>query len=101
MNRHERRRLGVSAVPGISGEKYRSMRRMCGWEGCLEVTEKPPPIPDGWVWLLTYSDPQFVVDFRKIKQPRHDKVLCPTHAKALDDLLKQLSVAAAPSVGSE
>jgi hypothetical protein len=43
--------------------------------------------PPGWVYLIAYHSPQPVLDITKIRHWSHDKVLCPKHAKMLDDLL--------------
>jgi hypothetical protein len=67
--------------------------RICGWRDCTATCKGD--LPPGWVNLLVYWSPMPVVDARRIKHWAHDKVLCPAHALALDQLLK----AASASVG--
>jgi hypothetical protein len=73
MNRHDQRR----AVPhGVH----------CGWRGCSE-SFAGFVAPSGWVSLIVYCSPKPTLDIRQIKDWRHDKMFCPTHAKMLDSLL--------------
>ena len=57
----------------------------CGWYGCAESFhgEQPP----GWVNLIVYHAPQPVLRIRDIEGWHHDKVLCPKHSRAVDELL--------------
>jgi hypothetical protein len=82
VNRQEQQQAVVieqKSVPSIRGVH-------CGWRGCTESFDGffAPP---GWVNLNVYCSPEPILDIRQITDWRHDKVLCPAHAKALDNLL--------------
>ena len=72
----------------------------CGWRGCSECFSGHVQ-PPGWVNLIAYHSSVPVLDIMSITDWRHDKLLCPAHAKALDDLLYPTGrEAAAPAQGN-
>ena len=73
MNRHEEPRAVIRGVH-------------CGWRGCTE-SFNGRVAPPGWVCLIAYHSPKPILDIKQIADWRHDKVLCPAHAKELDNLL--------------
>lgn len=86
-NRHERRkRVKLMNVETIRGEDLCNMRSMCAWEGCNATTDKPHK--HGWSSMLLYKGkPQ--LNFMAIdeQQMARDCVLCPEHARYLDEHL--------------
>jgi len=58
----------------------------CGWDGCEETFTPWDQLPPDWCALVvsrkTIRRMQDIVE-----DATHDKVLCPTHVLALDDLL--------------
>jgi hypothetical protein len=42
---------------------------------------------EGWSNLIVYDDTDVKLNITAIRRWRHDKVLCPEHARALDALL--------------
>ena len=73
---------------------------MCGWQDCdATLADSEPAV--GWVRLIIHSSPpSAVIHLSRIEGERrsvldldglawrHDKALCPKHARALDELLK-------------
>ena len=66
----------------------------CAWDGCMEHFEGP--MPTGWRFLLVYwaerPDPNVTLGEIATSAPTCDRdgVLCPTHTRRLDALLKDL-----------
>jgi hypothetical protein len=85
MGEAKRRRATVIEQRTFSIDELRKMRHRCGWRDCPESYQGDQP--SGWVSLLAYHAPRPIPDVKRIRDWRHDKVLCPKHAKMLDDLL--------------
>lgn len=88
-NRHERRRatkIMHSEIRMVSVAELAKLPSGCAWEGCGASTRNPDD--HGWSKLLLYTgktklefldiDPQFMT---------RDCVLCPEHARYLDENL--------------
>lgn len=65
----------------------------CAWDGCPETYEGS--IPKDWRFLLVYwaehPDPNTTLgDICRGKRSDRDGVLCPTHTRRLDALLKDI-----------
>ena len=86
-NRHERRRAAKVAVleqRTMSVDEVSKMPSGCGWAGCRATTLDPDAA--GWSKLLLYKGPT-EANFLDIDPPlmARDCVLCPDHAKNLDE----------------
>jgi hypothetical protein len=95
MNRHERRRqrVIVGEARSLSIKELAENQHRCGWAGCAATYTGTMP-PD-WCSLIVHGDPgegltnvgrRVMIDVKRLTW-RHDKVLCPEHALALDALL--------------
>ena len=84
-NRHERRRATkVGEHILISAEDFRSMPSLCAWGGCGASTLDVDGA--GWSKMVLYSG-ETHANFLDINPRRmaRDCVLCPTHARQLDE----------------
>ena len=89
VNRHERRRamkIRKTEEQVMSVEEFVNLPSMCAWHGCFKSTTEPHR--HGWSSMLFYKgepkmnfveiDPQLMA---------RDCVLCPEHARYLDEHL--------------
>lgn len=86
-NRHERRRaVKLSTMTMMSMEDFLNLGSTCAWEGCCATT--PDPDRQGCSKMLVYKG-RTQTDFMKIdpRQMARDCVLCPEHARHLDEHL--------------
>lgn len=86
-NRHERRRAAkLGTMTMMSAEDFCNLGSMCAWEGCCTTTSDPDK--GGWSKMLVYKG-RTQTDFMKIdpRQMARDCVLCPNHARYLDEHL--------------
>src|SRR5262249_44843497 len=102
VKRHQRRKTAVitrieTKLTPEMAEDFLA-RLMCGWSGCTRSLDRQDD-PAGWVALVCYEQQQKpALHVSEIKQWRHDKVLCPEHAEALDALLEPGTGVAAPAI---
>jgi hypothetical protein len=88
----ERREIRNIALADVKSSR-------CGWRGCEETVERKG-LPAGWSALIVHNTPiETVMRLATVESARtpvlvlnrmkwrHDKVLCPQHTKALDELL--------------
>lgn len=88
-NRHERRRAAkVMRVEQrtMSVEEFASLPSGCAWAGCTATTAEPHK--HSWSNMLIYRG-RPALDFLEIdpRQMARDCVLCPEHARYLDENL--------------
>jgi hypothetical protein len=86
-NRHERRKnIKLGRVQIMRVEDFIDMPSMCSWDGCYANT--PDPDKDGWSKMVLYNGTThenfFDIDPRRMAR---DCVLCPEHARHLDENL--------------
>lgn len=84
MNR-QKRRARVAKRAEISLKDWIKLSWNCGWSGCTEK-HFGDHVPEGWRCLVVYSG-RTVLDLTKVKKWHHDKVICPAHARMLDEML--------------
>jgi hypothetical protein len=85
-NRHERRRAAKLFTEKMSVQEFISLPSMCAWAGCRKTTESPDS--EGWSKMLLYKG-KTQSDIRDIHpaDTQRDCVLCPEHARHLDENL--------------
>jgi hypothetical protein len=81
-------RQEIRTISPAEAREMLARGRGCGWRGC-EASCKGD-LPFGWVNLVLYWAKMPVLDTRLIDHWVHDKVLCPAHALALDQLLMEM-----------
>jgi hypothetical protein len=73
----------------MTAEDHTNMGSMCAGAGCGQTfTGVMPP---GWRWMLMYHSPAPNVASLRPGALTRDCALCPDHAKAVDDLLVELT----------
>lgn len=86
-NRHERRKgAKLFRLEKMSLDDFLAMPSGCAWDGCHATTSDPDK--RGWSKMVLYSGPTHT-DFAKIAPElmARDCVLCPEHARYLDEHL--------------
>lgn len=86
-NRHERRKsVKLMREQTINVEDFINMASMCAWEGCHATTKQPHK--HGWSSMLLYKgEPQRDLLAINERLMARDCVLCPEHARYLDEHL--------------
>jgi hypothetical protein len=86
-NRHERRKAAkIGTTEKMSYEQLDALPSGCAWDGCGALTKSPDE--DGWSKMILYKG-ETTSDFLAISanDMQRDCVLCPQHARQLDDQL--------------
>jgi hypothetical protein len=92
-NRHERRRqAAIGEMRTMPTDQITGCH--CGWKGC-DASFEGFALPGGWSDLIVHNTAEDEIVSVQGKPMlnleglawRHDKTLCPTHTRALDELL--------------
>ncbi|SFH22918.1 hypothetical protein [Ensifer sp. OV372] len=85
-NRHERRRNAKHSMSTMTVSEFLELPSMCAWHGCGKVAKNP--YAAGWHSMLLYKG-QPKLNFIEIEERnvQRDAVLCPEHARHLDERL--------------
>lgn len=85
-NRHDRRRAAKLSISTISVSEFLEIPSICAWHGCGKVTKNP--YAAGWHSMLLYKgQPKLNVLEIENRNMQRDSVLCPEHARYLDEHL--------------